>query len=119
MNKKTRDESSYQKLMPLNWDSLKFTEKVDHVLKVQHEGFREYILSKDKKLRDYYNNLSEKKDRRIKLYITLFTVSLKDCSKESRKILKDFVRALNDLGRAKLQYVECSDPDVIEVREIR
>lgn len=113
------DEVAYEKLLPHNWGIITYSERIDFTLKVQHEGFLNYILDSDKKLKTYFSNLKEKKDSRLKLYITLFSINSNDYTEESKKLLKDFVKALNKLGRAKLQVIECTDPDVLEVREIR
>lgn len=118
LNKKT-DSEAYGKLLPADWATMTFSSKIDFTLKVQHEGFRKFILENDKKIKSYYENLQQKKDPRLKLYITLFSVEAGSYTQESKKLLKDFVDSLNNLGRAKLQFVECKDPDMIEIREIR
>jgi len=119
MVSKRSDRGAYQCLLPLDWVTMSFSEKVDYSLKVQHEGFREFILDSDKKLKDYFSKLSEKKDHRLKLYITLFSIPADKYTQESKALLKEFVSTLNNLGRAKLQFIECTNPDIIEIREIR
>lgn len=117
--KRLSDEVAYEKLLPRNWGIMTYSERIDFTLKVQHEGFLNYILNSDKKLKGYFSNLKEKKDSRLKLYITLFSINSDEYTEESKKLLKDFVKSLNKLGRAKLQVIECTDPNVLEVREIR
>lgn len=119
MLKKRSDKSAYSNLLPLEWSTLSFSEKVDYTIKVQHEGFREFILDSDKKLKDYFSKLTEKKDHRLKLYITLFSIPADKYSEESKALLKEFVGTLNSLGRVRLQFMECKNPDIIEIREIR
>jgi hypothetical protein len=89
------------------------------MLKVQHEGFLKYILDKDAKLKKYYEGLRKKADPKLKIYITLFSFDSKTYSKQSKDLIRDFVATLNNLGRAKLQYVECTNPDMVEIREVR
>lgn len=113
------DEVAYERLLPHNWGIMTYSERIDFTLKVQHEGFLNFILDSDKKLKVYFSNLKEKKDSRLKLYITLFSINSDQYSTEAKDLLKDFVKSLNKLGRAKLQVIECTDPDVLEVREIR
>ena len=63
--------------------------------------------------------LETKKDTRLKLYITLFVISGDAYDDQAKELLKTFINTLNKLGRAKLQYVECTNPSVIEIREMR
>jgi hypothetical protein len=119
MLSKKSDKGAYHNLLPLDWTTLSFSEKVDYTLKVQHGGFREFILDSDKKLKDYFAKLTEKKDHRLRLYITLFSIPADKYTEESKELLKTFVNTLNSLGRAKLQFLECKNPDMIEIREIR
>lgn len=113
------DNLVYDKLLPANWEVMTHSQKIDFMVKVKHEGFLKFITDSDKRLKSYYEGIREKKDNKLKLYITLFSIPAGSYTDESKKLLKDFVSALNKLGRAKLQYLECSNPDVIEIREIR
>jgi hypothetical protein len=113
------DQEAYNKLLPGDWATMTFSDKIEFTLKVQHAGFKKFILDNDTKLKTYLGKLKDKNDPRLKLYITLFTVEVEGYTPESISLLKDFVDALNNLGRAKLQFVECKNPDMIEIREIR
>ena len=64
-------------------------------------------------------NNSKKIPTKFKLYVTLFQFSPKNYSVESKNLLKCFVENLNTLGRSNLQYIECTNPPMIEIREIR
>ncbi len=113
------DSDAYERLMPNNWGIMTFSDRVDFMLKVQHEGFLKYILDKDAKLKKYYEGLRKKTDPKLKIYITLFSFDSKSYSKQSKDLIRNFVATLNNLGRAKLQYVECTNPDMVEIREVR
>lgn len=117
--RKSSNVMTYHRLLPADWATKTFSEKIDFTVKVQHKGFLNFILDSDKKIKEYYSRLVEKRDPKLKLYITLFTIPAKKYSKESKDLLKDFVDSLNQLGRAKLQYLECTNPDMVEIREIR
>lgn len=113
------DSDAYERLMPNNWGIMTFSDRVDFMLKVQHEGSLKYILDKDAKLKKYYEGLRKKTDPKLKIYITLFSFDSKSYSKQSKDLIRNFVAILNNLGRAMLQYVECTNPDMVEIREVR
>jgi hypothetical protein len=112
-------EEQYKKLLPLNWLKMPTTERIDFVQKVKHQGFHDYILGIDKSLKAYFAQVSAPKKERLKLYVTLFSVPADPLSEESKVLLRSFVDSLNMLGRANLQFVECTNPSMIEVREVR
>jgi hypothetical protein len=117
--RKSSNLMTYHRLLPADWAIKTFSEKIDFTIKVQHKGFLNFILDSDKKIKEYYSKLVDKRDPKLKLYITLFTVPAGRYCLESKELLRSFVDALNQLGRAKLQYLECTNPDMIEIREIR
>ena len=51
--------------------------------------------------------------------MNLFSFPSDTTSPEAKTLLKRFVEQLNLLGRARLQYVECSNQPVVEIRETR
>jgi hypothetical protein len=53
------------------------------------------------------------------MYVSVFSAPKEDHPKKAWDLLKKFVDALNNAGRAKLQYIECKDPDIVEIREVR
>lgn len=115
-------EDEYYKLLPIGWATLSSSERISFVQKIQHEGFKEYVLSIDPRTRKFFSHLDEtpKKSTKFKLYVTLFQIQSKNYSKESKNLLRCFVESLNTLGRANLQYVECLSPEAtIEIREVR
>jgi hypothetical protein len=109
----------YAKLLPVSWVKMTFPERVDFTRKVQHEGFFSYILESDKKLKEYFSKMNHVNPERVKLYVTVFSFPSDSYSEESKNLLKTFVNSLNMTGRARLQYVQCSEPNVIEIREVR
>jgi len=112
----------YYKLLPAGWATLSISERISFVQKIQHEGFREYVLSIDPRTKKFFSHLDEtpKKSTKFKLYVTLFQIQSKNYSKESKNLLRCFVESLNTLGRANLQYVECLSPEAtVEIREVR
>jgi hypothetical protein len=117
--RKASNITTYNRLLPADWTTKTFSEKMDFTIKVQHKGFLNFILDSDKKIKEYYSRLEEKRDPKLKLYITLFSIPAKKYSNESKNLLKEFVDSLNQLGRAKLQFLECTNPEMIEIREIR
>ena len=112
-------DERYQKLLPANWAVMVFSEKVSFVSKVQHKGFYDYILQSDQKLKDYFARMKNSTPRGLKLYVTIFAIPADSYSEEAKNLLKSFVDTLNMVGRARLQYVKCSDPNIIEIREVR
>jgi len=114
----------FDSLMPTDWAIMPFANKIQFVSKVQHKEFRAYILGKEPKLHNFFENAEKNmgKGRKssVKLYVTIFSIKAKNHTEEAKNLLKTFVQHLSNTGRAKLQYVEIADPEnVIEVREIR
>jgi hypothetical protein len=113
----TRDK--YSKLLPVNWTKMDLSERIDFTKKVQHVGFFQYILDVDKNLKNYFTKLSNPGPERTKLYVTIFSIPSGSYSEEAKSLLRTFVNSLNMTGRAKLQYIQCSEPDMVEIREVR
>jgi len=109
----------YFKLLPVNWMTMDFSARIDFTKKVQHVGFFNYILDGDKKLKNYFARMDFAGPERPKLYVTIFSIPAHSYSEEAKSLLRTFVNSLNMTGRAKLQYVQCSEPDMIEIREVR
>ena len=118
--KKVLSENAYSKLLPASWATMSSNDRIDFVKKIQHQGFKDYVLSLDKRVRDFV--LSTKKDESknmMKIYTTLFSFNPKKYDKKTKDLFRSFVDSINNLGRGNLQYVECKEPHVIEIREIR
>lgn len=109
----------YKRLLPLDWDDMPLSKRIDFVSGVKHEGFREYLLGLDGKVKTYLTRAKNSIEKPLNLYITVFSIPADNYSEESKNLLKTFVSNLNLIGRGKLQYVELSEPHIIEVREIR
>lgn len=117
---KIDDLNDFNKLLPINWLTMSHSDRVEFAQKVQHEQFKEYLYKLDPKIKDFISkNNSKKIPTKFKLYVTLFQFSPKNYSVESKNLLKCFVENLNTLGRSNLQYIECTNPPMIEIREIR
>lgn len=112
-------EDRYHHLLPTNWTVMNFSDRVSFVSRVQHKGFFDYILDSDKKLKEYFSKMKHATPNGLRLYVTIFSIPADSYSEESKNLLKTFVETLNMVGRAKLQYVKCSDPNMIEIREVR
>jgi len=112
-------DDRYHSLLPMDWTMMSFSDKVSFVSRVQHKGFFNYILDSDKKLKEYFSKIKHTAPNGLKLYVTIFSIQADSYSEESKNLLRTFVETLNMVGRAKLQYIKCSDPDVIEIREVR
>lgn len=56
--------------------------------------------------------------RKQKIFITVFSMP-NTVSKETKKALNDFVSALNQLKRSKLEIIEAIDSKQLEVRELK
>ena len=114
------EERCYENLLPADWLTLTLPQKIDFTKKVLHKGFKQYIL-RDKKLAAYFSQLKEK-DPGPALYVTVFSFPSANYSEEAKGLLRVFVGVLNDVGRARLRYVECNEPPMpptVEIREIR
>lgn len=110
----------FKSLLPLDWLSMPHPKRVDFVKQIQHDSFREYVLGLDPKLKSFFDSVKEnKKDIGMKLYVSLFSFPSDTTSTEAKTLLKKFIDQLNLLGRSKLQYVECSSPPIVEIREVR
>jgi len=115
----TPSEDRYHQLLPTNWTVMSFSDKVSFVSRVQHKGFFDYILDSDKKLKEYFSKMKHVTPNGLRLYVTIFSIPADSYSEESKNLLRTFVETLNMVGRAKLQYIKCSDPNMIEIREVR
>lgn len=113
------DTRCYQNLLPENWEKMTNPQRIDFTKKVHHEGFRDYIFSIDPKVAKFFREMRKKSPNTMAVYVTLFSFPAENYSNEAQGLLKTFVNTLNDLGRSRLQYVECNEPHVIEIREIR
>jgi hypothetical protein len=111
-------DDRYEQLLPLGWVKMDQSERVEFVKKVQHKGFFEYLLASDKRLKDYFSRIKTMTNS-MRLYVSLFSVPAENYSEEAKNLLKAFVEVLNMTGRARLQFVTYTNPDVIEVRELR
>lgn len=111
-------ESYYEKLMPLNWNMMGKTERIDFVKKIKHMGFQAYVMRKDKEVKAYISRIKPQK-KTLDLYVTVFHVPSGPLSSDAKALLKSFVETLNVIGRGNFQYVECVNPEIIEVREVR
>lgn len=123
LSEETPEENTvtyFEKLLPLNWAKMNKSERIDFAKKVKHPGFFDYIMQKDSSIKDYLSHMKNKlKKNQLKLYVTLFQFSSETHSEDAKTLLKGFIDVLNSFGRANLQYVECTNPDMIEIREVR
>lgn len=117
--KKVSDEECYENLLPVKWYEMSRSQKIQFARKVQHEGFFQYILKKDKRIKQHFTSCTRRPSRKLNLYISLFTFPSENYSKEAKDLLKIFVETLNQYGRSRLQWTELSDPPRVEIREIR
>jgi hypothetical protein len=110
----------YKSQLPVDWNKMTRSERIDFVKKIQHKGFYAYVLSLDNDLAEYIKSTKKNVSKQsLSLYVNLFSFPSKSASDESKALLKSFVESLNMLGRARLEYVELVDPPVVEVREVR
>ena len=98
---------------------MSLSERIDFVNKVQHQGFLKFILEKDKRIGSFFSKVKKPDKLALKMYVLLFSFPSDNYSEESKNLLKCFIEVLNQIGRASLQYVECSNPNVVEIREVR
>lgn len=122
--------------LPITWDEMTRSERIDFVKKIKDKNFYLYVLGLDKSLAQYVSQVKdikknpEQHPNQIKLttkynkacpsYISLFRFPSKSVSDESKTLLRSFVAALNKWGRAQLEYTEVLDPNPeIEIREVR
>jgi hypothetical protein len=108
---------NFESLLPVSWIKMNRADRIEFIKKIQHEGFRSYVLNLDPSLKNYFS-LIQHKPEKMKLYVTLFQIPA-SCSEEAKSILRCFVDNLNSFGRANLQFVECKEPNVIEIREMK
>lgn len=120
-------QDEFADMLPVDWLTMTHPERVDFLNKIQHKGFYEYVLRQDSKLADFVKK-SKSAGRvykeKLDIYVTLFSFPANTTSEEAKLLIKSFVNSLNMKGRARLQYVECSDGDkrkssTVEIREIR
>lgn len=109
----------FKSALPIDWADMPFPKRVDFAKNIQHADFKEYVLNLDSKLKTYFKNAVTKKSSGLKLYVTLFSFQSDTTTPEAKILLKRFVEQLNLLGRSRLQYVECSNPPMVEIREVR
>jgi hypothetical protein len=113
-----KSSDAFSKLLPANWVKMDKAERLDFVGKIHHPGFRSYVLEKEPELKKYFSS-KRSSINKMKLYVTLFQFPAENYSEEAKALLRCFVENLNSLGRSNLQFVECSNPHVIEIREVR
>jgi hypothetical protein len=111
-------EDDYYKLLPLDWVKMSFSDRIEFAKKVQHPDFLKYIFKLDSKLEGYLKKIRHNPTD-LKLYVNIFTIPSETYSEEAKSLLKLFVDALNMTGRARLQFVQCTKPDIIEIREVK
>lgn len=111
-------EDDYYKLLPLDWVKMSFSDRIEFTKKVQHPDFLKYIFKLDSKLEGYLKKIRHNPTD-LKLYVNIFTIPSETYSEEAKSLLKLFVDALNMTGRARLQFVQCTKPDIIEIREVK
>jgi hypothetical protein len=113
------EQGAMEKMLPVNWKTMVFGERVDFVKKVQLEKFRVYVLDLDPKLKKYFSNLKPRAIERQKFYTTIFKFPSDNYSIECKNLIKHLVGHLNNFGRASLQCIECTNPNVFEIREVK
>lgn len=111
-------EDDFYKLLPLDWVKMPFSDRIEFAKKVQHPDFLKYIFKLDPKLEGYLKKIRHNPID-FKLYVNIFTIPSETYSEEAKSLLKLFVDALNMTGRARLQFVQCTKPDIIEIREVK
>jgi hypothetical protein len=112
------ESKCYEGLLPGNWTVMTLPQRIDFTKKVHHKGFRAYILLKDKDLKNYFSKVKQQPVG-MPIYVTLFSFPSDNYSVEAKNLLKLFIGVLNDVGRARLQYVEYNEPKTVEIREVR
>ena len=113
------ERGAMEKMLPVSWKMMTFGERIDFVKKVQLEKFRVYVLDLDPKLKRYFSNLKPKAIERQKFYTTIFKFPSDNYSIECKNLIKHLVEHLNNFGRANLQCVECTNPNVFEIRVVK
>jgi hypothetical protein len=114
----TPQKPDFKSMLPVNWDAMSKGERVDFAKKIQHKEFYKYILDLDKTLVDYLNSGKKTPGPSVNLYVNLFTFP-SSANEEAKTLVKGLVEALNMMGRARLQYIELTEPPIIEIREVR
>lgn len=114
-----KDEGVYEKLLPVKWGKMTVTEKIDFTGKVQHQGFFKYLLDSNPRIKDFFSKVKKSDKPTLKMYVSVFSFPSDNYTEEAKNLLKCFVEVLNQVGRANLQYIECSNPNTIEIREVR
>jgi hypothetical protein len=89
------EQEAMQRMLPVNWATMDFPNRVDFVKKIQHGKFRDFVLGVDSKLKKYFSVLKPKPPLKIKLYVTLFQFPADNYSTEAKNLLKSFVEILN------------------------
>jgi len=112
------EEKCYEGLLPGDWPVMTLSQQIDFTKKVHHKGFQEFILSKNPQIKTYFSKVRGAPVR-MPIYVTLFSFPSDNYTAEARGLLKTFVHILNDVGRARLQYLEYNEPPTVEIREIR
>lgn len=117
---KAAEEVDYKSLLPVNWVSMSFSDRVSFAISIEDTDFKAYVLTQDPKIANYLKYLkSNRNDKSFNLYVTLYSFPADSKSTETKDTLKDFVSALNKLGRSRLQYLEISEPPLVEIREVK
>lgn len=111
-------KSTYGGMLPVDWPTWSIGKRVDFVKVIQHKEFRDYVLSLDKKLEKFFLNIKEK-PKSTHVYVTIYSFNSETTSQDAKLHLKGFVDALNQMGRARLQYIECSNLNTVEIREVK
>lgn len=112
--------SDYKSKMPLNWSDMSFSSRVDFAKAIKDEKFKAFVFTQDPKIANYFKHLKNNiKDKSFNLYVTLYSFPANSKSAETKSTLKDFVSTLNKLGRSRLQYLEISEPPLVEIREVK
>jgi len=114
----TDSDNKYEKLLPIDWIKMDFSSRVDFVKKVKHSGFLNYLFEIDPKIKKYFS-LIKKNPTKMKMYVTIYSFPSDTYSEESKNLLRSFIENLSMVGRADLQYIECHNPNIIEIREVR
>jgi len=119
MKKLSMKPKNHKDSMPLEWDKMSFSTRLEFYQNIKDKDFKDYVAAKEPKLKDYDIKSQTSKKSAFRLYVTLYSFRADKASKETKARIKELVDALNSLGRGRLQYVETLNPPTIEIREVR
>jgi hypothetical protein len=108
---------NYPKFMPLDWDKMDFSQRLDFAKEVQDPDFKKYVLGQDARLTDYFEKMDTPQNK-VKMCRTIFAAPISLYTPKARELASTIIDHLNRIAGAGLEYMECQNSKMIEIRQV-